>query len=159
MANKKSVIAAAIIIVLIVGTAVFYLGNSYNKSPSSAKSGGSPSGQVTSNSTATLFSSSRYAPVSYLLSGNTTGLSGQTATSDFNLSVTQQSAAALYTLTFKDTGAVYNVTVPSGDKLYYIDQNVADDSPSSDHYASDDGYAVVNANGYIVTLLYPLPNA
>ena len=109
----------------------------------------------------TQFSSSRYAASSYLISGNATlSSSGQIATGDFNLTEKPIANGSVeYSIKFDESGTVYNVTVGSGDRLYYIDSNLADDMKGADLSLGDDGYAVVNATGYVVAFKYPLPNS
>ena len=108
----------------------------------------------------TPFSSFQFASASYLISGNATlSASGKVATDDFNTTATQlANGSTEYSLRFDETGAVYNITVGRGGKLYYIDTNLADDMPGADTSLGDDGYAVVNSTGYIVAFKYPLPN-
>ena len=94
------------------------------------------------------------------LSGNATlSASGKVATDDFNTTAAQlANGSTEYSLKFDETGAVYNITVGRGGKLYYIDTNLADDMPGADTSLGDDGYAVVNSTRYIVAFKYPLPN-
>lgn len=164
--NSVAIVAAVVIVIIIIAAAAylyFPLGNgggpNTTKNASNGGNNSSNSGQNSSNKT--LFSSSQYYPFSYLISDNASLSSqGQVATADFNLThVELQNGSIEYKLAFRDTGLTYNVTLQKGDKLYFIDTNVVDDSPGADHSTLDDGYAVVDVNGYVVMLNYPLPTA
>lgn len=112
----------------------------------------------TQNRTGTLFSATKYWSYAYLISGNATPpASGRAATSDFHLADSALGNGSVeYTMTFSSTGAAYNVTVGPGEKLYYIDMTLADDSNNYESFPGDDGYAVVNASGYAVSIKFPL---
>ncbi len=171
--NSKAVAAVAVIVVVIVVAGAFLLLNhpAYNSqttsaatttaSPTTANTNTSVTTSIAGNqSMAELFNNSQYFPYAYLISGNAAlSSAGIAATSDFNISTTGlQNGSTMYVLRFKGSGAVYNITMAHGDKLYYIDRNLGDDS-ATDITTGDDGYAVVNATGYIVALQYPLSGA
>ena len=117
-------------------------------------------GGSTVNAVGTPFSSFQYASSAYLISGNATlSASGKIATGDFNLAAAQlDNGSTEYSIKFDEIGTVYNVTIAHGDKLYFVDTNLADDTPGSDMSLGDDGYAVVNSTGCIVAFKYPLPS-
>lgn len=147
---------AAVVAIVIVAIALLAL-NTMPAPPAMTATTTVASGQQRGQGTQP-FSSSPYYQNAYLISGNTTlSASGQAATSDFSLAVNDLgNGTAVYTLVFVDTGAEYNVTLTSGQSLYYIDSNLGDDSPTADSFHLDDGYVVVDANGYIVSQSYPL---
>ena len=158
--NNKIVVAVAVVVVAIVivlGVGMFVAPHALSGTHVGSTTAG---GAGPSQASGTLFSSFRFAQSSYLISENATlSASGKVATGDFNMTTAQlANGSTEYSLKFGETGAVYNATVGRGEKLYYIDTNLGDDASSSDVYLGDDGYAVVNATGYIVTLRYPLPN-
>ncbi len=159
MAKNKFVLVIAVIVAFAVGLGVgifaaphLLFGMHRGQFPA----GGLSAAQVIG----TPFSSFQFASASYLISGNATlSASGKVATDDFNTTATQlANGSTEYSLRFDETGAVYNITVGRGGKLYYIDTNLADDMPGADTSLGDDGYAVVNSTGYIVAFKYPLPN-
>lgn len=154
--NKNIIIGAVIVIAFLAG-----LGSGYLLWHRSFPMGGFKRTQVNaSKMVGTQFSSFPFASSSYLISGNATlSASGKIATEDFNTTTKQlANGSTLYSLKFDELGTVYNVTIAKGDKLYYIDTNLADDAPGSDMSIGDDGYAVVNSTGYITIFKYPLPN-
>ena len=122
---------------------------------------GNYSGSNSGNILGAEFGSSAFAQYAYLISGNATlSASGKVATYDFNLTAVQlQNGSVEYTMRFHGTGATYSVTVGEGDRLYYIDENLADDTPNADAALFDDGYAAVDSAGQIIAYRYPLQNA
>lgn len=167
MANSKLVLVIAVIVAFVVGLGVgifvapsFFFAMHPGQFPNAGAVGNlnsSSSNQVKGTS----FSSFQYASSSYLIYGNATlSASGKVATGDFNLTtIPLQNGSTEYSLKFTETGAIYNVTIGRGDKLYYIDTNLADDMSGVDTSRGDDGYAVVNSTGYLVAYKYPLPQA
>ena len=151
-------LALGVLAVVIVLAAVTAFG--YHAAPSSSTTipAAVQSGQ-TNSSQSQLFSASRYYDSAYQISnGSALSPQGRVAASDFNLTSKQlQNGSAQYTIAFVDSTAVYNVTIQNGQKLYFIDSNLADDGVGSDKSSGDDGYAIVNASGYIVAMKYPLP--
>lgn len=108
-----------------------------------------------------LWSNSPYNPYAYLISGNATlSANGRVATFDFTLkTISLSNSSIVYSMTFVDTGAIYNVTIAPGSKLYFVDTNLADDNQNFDSLPRDDGYAVVNSTGYVTSLIFPLQRA
>jgi hypothetical protein len=161
MKNNKIALAVAFIAVFLFGLGSGYL--LWHRSLPAGGFRGPPGSSVavsgSSNAIGTLFSSYSLAQYSYLISGNATlSPSGKVATEDFNLTSTALANGSVsYSMKFAETGVTYSVTVGNGDKLYWIDTNLADDSPKADVFTGDDGYAVVNSTGYIIALKYPLP--
>ncbi len=163
--NKVAFGIGIVIVVIAVVIGVYALHNgqgsatystttiSYSTAPTTT-SGNNTTTSVQSN--ATMFNNTQYAAHSYLISGNVNLSTYGAATSDFNLtSVTEANSTTIYTISYKDISASYNVTLKSGQKLYYIDMFPTDDS-ASDHTTADDGYAIVNATGYVISISYPI---
>ena len=123
---------------------------------SSQSQSGSSAGQTLGRH----FNSSAYISSSfYLISGNAIKSPAYNrVTGDLNLtSVQLANGATEYMMNF-GSGVTYNVTIDKGDNLYYIDTSFGDDNPSYDAALGDDGYAVINSTGYLITYKYPLPN-
>ncbi len=163
--KNNIVIVVAVVVAFVVGLGLgifvaprlfFAMHNGQLPSP-----GGSLGGVGSANVIGSEFSSFIYASSTYLISGNATlSPSGKIATGDFNLTtIPLQNGSTKYSIKFGVSGAIYNVTIGHGDKLYYIDTNLADDMAGSDISLGDDGYAVVNSTGYIVAYRYPLPSS
>jgi hypothetical protein len=166
MPNVK--IAIGIIVAFVIGLGVglligpqlfFAMHPAPLSGPGGSLGPGSNIATTTTGSGGTPFSSFQFESSSYLISGNATlSPAGKAATSDFNLTSTPlANGSTEYSLKFKELSTVYNVTVGAGSKLYFIDVNLPDDSASSDTSLGDDGYAVVNATGYVISYKYPLP--
>lgn len=121
--------------------------------------------QTTIQSTTTTlgpqFNSTQYATSAYqIYPAASLSQNGKIATSDFNASsILLPGAFVTVYINFTDTKASYNVTLNPGYKLYFIDSSLGDDSPAHDGLSSDDGYAIVDQNGYLVSMKYPLPKA
>ncbi len=151
--------AVIVVIIVIVGAYALYSGgngNAYSTTTVSYSTVQSTAQTTAPQGNATLFNSTQYAAYSYLISGSANLSSYGAATSDFNLtSAAGKNSSTIYTIAFKDTGASYNVTLQAGQKLYYIDTIPTDDGPT-DHTTGDDGYAVVNATGYVLSINYPI---
>ncbi|HVA82897.1 MAG TPA: hypothetical protein VNF06_01910 [Candidatus Aquilonibacter sp.] len=173
--DSKIMIGGGVVVVLIIAVAVYSFSMSGTSSPQTTTIQGiitNPTTTVaannsTSNTTTSiaptttvgvLFNSTAHASSSYQifpvveLSQN-----GKTATSDFTLSQRPVGAGTSVTMTFMESGLNYSVIVNPGETLYFIDTNLGDDNPSFDGNSGDDGYALVDSNGYIVSTQFPLP--
>ncbi len=166
--NKNVPYAIAAVAIIAVAAAVagaYYMGG-YGGAATTTIAGSMLStvqgGQTTQYTTApatvqnaTLFNTTQYYPYSYLISGGA-NLSASPATSDFTLSSANGTGGNVtYTISFKGTSSAYNITMGKGDSLYYIDMAPADDGPA-DHSTGDDGYAVVDPTGHMISLKYPI---
>jgi hypothetical protein len=112
------------------------------------------------NQSNTLFSSTQYANIAYIIFPNkSTSPNAAVVTSDFNLTTTKfQNGSTSVVIKFMPSGTIYNVTVAQGYKLYFIDKFTTDDGIGGDQHSSDDGYALVDPNGYMIYVKYPIPN-
>ncbi len=150
------VAVVALVIGIVVGVVVapFILFRGHTMSP------GFQSPGSIANTKGALLSGTQYYSYAYQISGNATlSSSGKIATSDFNITEkTLQNGSTTYSIAFSELGTVYNVTISPTEKLYFIDTNLQDDVHGSDLSLGDDGFAVVNATGYVVEVEYPLPN-
>lgn len=158
MVSKAVMAGTAVIVIAIIAAGILALYKA--PSPQVSNAAGGAGAQAKTNS-GLLFNGSQYAQYAYLISGNAAlSAAGIAATADFNITHSQlQNGSAEYFLKSRATGIVYNATVGPGSGLYFIDTNTADDYPTSDASTVDDGYAVVNASGYIVKEVYPLSGA
>ncbi|HVA82966.1 MAG TPA: hypothetical protein VNF06_02275 [Candidatus Aquilonibacter sp.] len=171
--NSKFIIAGVIVIVLIVaGVAFSSMQSSAPQTSSSTILQSTTILQTTTvaqtNTTTqsttivpvnkTLFSGTQYAAFSYqIFPAVSLSQNGKTATSDViisNSSMPNQST--LVYMNFTGSNASYSVLVGPGDTLYFIDQNLGDDSPVHDANSGEDGYALVDSQGYLISVNYPL---
>jgi hypothetical protein len=112
--------------------------------------------QTTTNQNANtgkvLFSTSQYAANSYLISGETLDSAAQTATSGFNIQKSTLPDGSLQ-INLTSTNPEYHdqtYTLTAGQKLYFIEAFLGDDSDNREANLGDDTAIVVDADGYIV---------
>ncbi|MDE1762260.1 MAG: hypothetical protein KGH78_03665 [Candidatus Micrarchaeota archaeon] len=147
----------AIIVIAAIALGAYLVANGLQKLATSTTTT-SQGPTTTASSGATLFSSTRYASAAYqIFPSAPLSENGKIVTADFNVTSSQlPSGATMVSMVFSGSGARYNVTVNAGEMLYFIDMNLADDSPPHDGSSGDDGYAIVNQSGYTMQLAYPL---
>jgi hypothetical protein len=121
--------------------------NNNNTNNSSNNTQANPPG---STNTSMLFSDQPYAPYSYLIYPGTPSPQSQAALSGFSMSTTQlQNGSARITLTFISTGDNQTMILKQGYKLYFIETSFGDDAFGGESSLGDDGYVIVNPNGYV----------
>jgi len=99
-----------------------------------------------------LFSSSQFAQNAYLISTPTYDATVNKALSGFSVARTVLSdGSTQYVL--NATNPEYQTqtyTVNTGEKLYFIERNLSDDSVNEDKFIGDDTAVLVDAGGYII---------
>ncbi|MDE1804837.1 MAG: hypothetical protein KGH59_03580 [Candidatus Micrarchaeota archaeon] len=107
----------------------------------------------------TLFSNTQYAAFAYqIFPAVSLSQNGKVATSDVVISNSSTPGQLMLVyMNFTGSGTSYSSLVGPGDTLYFIDQNLGDDSPSHDANSGEDGYALVDSQGYVISVNYPLP--
>ncbi len=110
-------------------------------------------GASSQNATNITLAASGYATYAYLISSPITNSTAQRAIAGFN--ITQQELAngsvriTIAAVGNPTTGG--NYTILPGEKLYYIDLSLGDDSaPSGEYNMGDDGIILTNTAGYII---------
>ncbi len=154
--NSKilAAIAAVAIVAVAVALAFGLHGNTYaspinatRTSPVSA----SPQPHSQANSSRVLFSGTQYAQYSYLIYPGPPSQQAQAALSGFSLN---ESASANgienLTITLIGTGQSRSLLALPGYKLYMIETTFGDDGFHFDSSLGDDGFVMVDGNGYIV---------
>lgn len=105
---------------------------------------------LTSNSSKTLFSSTQYFPYSYQIYPGPTSQQAQLALSGFNItSAIQQNSSAKITLTLLGTSQSQSIILKPNYKLYIVETTFGDDGFHYDSSLGDDGFIMVDSNGYI----------
>lgn len=100
---------------------------------------------------ATLFSSTPYAPYSYLISGPNLSQQAQSALAGFKLVRTPlQNGSVEINVSLSGNGQGNSVVLAPGYKLYIVETTFGDDGYGFDSSLGDDGFVVVNSTGYIV---------
>ncbi|MDE1874409.1 MAG: hypothetical protein KGI04_04840 [Candidatus Micrarchaeota archaeon] len=140
---KTKVIGIAAVIVIIIAVSLLLL----------AGQGGGQTASNSNNSTATapiLFASSQIASYSYLISVQNLSAEAQAALSGYAVQkVLEPDGSMNVTITINASGASQTVTIKPGYKLYVVETSFGDDSGRYDSSFADDGFVIVDPNGYI----------
>ena len=157
------IIVLAIIIILGIwiysasGTSEINKQSSYNNlnnpSGNTALSTNQNNNQINQNNpTGQLFSDSPFASNSYLISTSTYDAKTKKALTGFNVTKKTLSDGSIQ-FTLNATNPEYQTQtyiVKPGEKLYFIENNLSDDTENEDKFLADDQAILVDANGYIV---------
>jgi len=112
-----------------------------------------PTGTLQNTTTGrTKLADSQYANFAYLISGDTLDSSAKAATSGFTITKTPNSDGTT-TISLTSTNPEYQdqtYTLQPGEKLYFIERNMGDDSGGQEGFLGDDTAIIVDAQGYIV---------
>jgi hypothetical protein len=173
--NKNSTIIVTIFIILVViAFGVWIYSASTMNTPSSASSlnvnstnstgstNSSALEQTNPNATnpnvqntspaSQLFSDSPFALNAYLISTPTYDANTKKALAGFTVTKKTMADGSMQ-ITLNATNPEYQTqtyTVQPGEKLYFIENNLKDDSGNTDKFTADDQAVLVDANGYIV---------
>lgn len=142
-----AVIAALIVVSLYTGHAA---SNSAGTSAGPQAPQTSTVGQ-TGNNSKILFANTQYAPYSYLAYPGQPSQQAKLALSGFNLTANQLlNGSAKISITIVGTTQSQSLLLMPNYKLYVIETTFGDDSLNFDSSYGDDGFVVVDPNGYIV---------
>jgi hypothetical protein len=130
---------------------------SSSSSNASSPSKTSPSSNASSPSTAPsqklgpLLSSTQYAPYALRIYPGPESSQARQATAGFTIQVTPHARTIGLKVAASGSGqAAQTSTFPAGDRVYFIEASLGDESGSVDYNFGDDGVVVTNAHGYIV---------
>ncbi len=161
MMNSKSIAPAIIAFLVVVAGAAFILlqntGNTHHQDQTttsmltSTQRATQQPVQTVQNSTSVLFNSTGYAKYSYLISSANLSPQAQSALAGFKLSRNQLSNGTVE-LSISLDGSSQNSTVmlKPGYKMYIVETAFGDDGYSFDSSLGDDGFVMVDPNGYVV---------
>jgi len=146
MQKKKaitlSVISAVIIVVAVLAILAFSMnGHAVNSNAADI-----------SSAQKTLFSNSPYYSYAYQIFPGVLSADAQKAITGFNLDLKNNQDGSV-TMTLNATNQEYQTqeyTMKPGEKLYFIERSLGDDSDGDEHFLGDDKAVVVNSEGYIV---------
>ena len=148
MKKNSTAIVALVIVIVVILVLLIYSGT--NKQTNLNNNSVTPVGQNTN--TPVLFSDSPLSQNAYLISIPTFDANTKTALSGFN--VTKSTLADGSTqIVLNSTNPDYQTqtyTVKTGEKLYFIETTLGDDSGNNDGNVRDDTAILVDANGFIV---------
>ena len=162
MKKNTTTVIAVIAIVIIAGIGVTSSLKKQNNSNLSASANGAqavasnnsntPATNQPSTNTPQLFSSSPISQYAFLISGPTLDQNAQNALAGFNVSKKAlPDGSTEVTLTSTNTEyQTQTYTVKPGEKLYFIETMMGDDSNNQEKNLRDDMAVLVDANGYIV---------
>ena len=139
---KKNLIAAIVVLIIMAVGAFTLIGNTGSKVVQST------SGSATT--TNVLFSTSQYAPYSYLVSTQNPTPQAQAALSGYTVGRTPEPDGSMnVTVSINGAAASQSLVVKPGYKLYIVETSFGDDGNGFDSSFVDDGFLLVDPNGYI----------
>ncbi len=144
-----------IAVVVIAAVAAVALGMHPTPSASQGSQAVTTAGQGSNSATASdqtkvLFANTQYAPYSYQVYPGPLSQQAQAALSGFSMkNTTLQNSSVIVTLTVVGSGQQQTVVLQPGYKLYIVEATFGDDSFRSDYSLGDDGFVVVDPNGYV----------
>lgn len=147
------ILAGAIILVIIIAVGIVAFSGRHTVSTlqtSTTTYNAAGTGNQTANSSKTLFSSTQYYSYSYLIYPGPLSPEAQSALAGFNLtSTTLPNSTTKVTLTIEGTSQAQSIMLRPNYKLYVIETSFGDDSFHFDSSLGDDGFVVVDPNGYL----------
>jgi len=140
-------VVIAVLLVIVIG--VYYISN--RKVQSNVVSTNQPQENLNVKSKQ-LFSDSIFAQNSYLISTPTYDANTEKALTGFKVTKSNLSDGSVqYVLNSQNKEYVTQTyVVKPGEKLYFIESNLSDDSGTEDKYPGDDTAVLVDASGYIL---------
>jgi hypothetical protein len=151
--NTK-LIGGILILALIVGAFAFILvghqGTSGTLINSQNSQQAAPSNQTSTNSSKVLFANTQYAPYSYQIYPEPISQQAASALAGFNItSIQLQNSSSEVKLSLTATNQSHILIIKPGYKLYIIEATFGDDGYHFDSSLGDDGFVLVDPNGYV----------
>lgn len=144
-----------VVVAAVVAIAVFGPGKASSNTVANTQNtqNSQQSSQQTSSNQGTKLSDSQYANAAYLISTDTLSADAQTAITGFNIQKTSNSdGSTTYNLiAINPEYQTQSYTIQPGQSLYFIENNLGDDSTGAENFPGDDMAIVVDANGFIVS--------
>lgn len=150
--DLKIVSIAGVFVLIIIVVVVALGGNGTGQSNSMQTVSQSSAGSLqTSNSSAVLFVNTQYAQYSYQILPGPLSAQAKAALAGFNLSTTNLSnGSTKAVISIIGTSSNKTITMNTGYKLYIVETSFGDDGYGFDSSLGDDGFVVVDKNGYVV---------
>lgn len=127
--------------------------SSHASSPSTTSSSSSATSPPTapSQKLGPLLSSTQYAQYAFQIYPGPESSQARQATAGFTIQVTPRARTIELRVAAAGSGqGAQTSTFPAGDRVYFIEASLGDESGSVDYNFGDDGVAVTNPHGYIV---------
>jgi hypothetical protein len=123
-----------------------------NSGPAASRSAVTlPSNSTNVNSSKVLFSSTNFAPYSYLIYPGVPSSQARAALSGFNMNSTLlQNGTTKVSVSLSGTNQQQSIYMKPGYKLYIIETNFGDDGFNREASLGDDGFVVVDPNGHVM---------
>lgn len=153
----RKILVGVIVLALIAGVGIVAFSGHHGNSSTlistagnTQAAGASTANQTTTNTSKVLFAGTQYYPYSYLIYPGPVSQQAQSALAGFNLiSTTLQNSTAKITLTLVGSGQSQSIMLKPNYKLYIIETTFGDDGYHFDSSLGDDGFVVVDPNGYV----------
>ncbi len=147
--NAKSLIPSIIVLFIVIIVAGLIAFNGHSAAPG-AQINATATGGQNINSSKTLFSSTQYSQYAYQVYPGPMSQQAQSALAGFNItSFVLPNNTAKVTLTFLGTNQNQSIALRPNYKLYIIETTFGDDGFHFDSSLGDDGFVVVDPNGYV----------
>lgn len=161
LAHKKSngldnrTLGGIAVVVIVVIAAIVLIGfgtyGNANNSTSVAASSSSTASTTSIANTGQLFAESQFYSYAYQIYPGPLSQDAQYAVEDMTLTnQTLSNGDVNVTIAPSGPAASVSIMLHPGEKLYFTDLTFADENPAADYNLQDDGYVVVDQNGYIV---------
>jgi hypothetical protein len=146
---QKLVIYGVIVVIVLLGlAALLFMGPRGHGSSNTITIQGSTTSLARGNSTGPLFSSESYYPYSYLIAPGNLSQQSKSALDGYTMTVSQTPAGENVTISLSGRSVVTSLV--NGEKLYIVETSFGDDAPGFEGSTADDGFVVVDQNGYVV---------
>ena len=151
---KIKVLFGIIVLALIIGIGAFALSSRHGTSGALMNTPSNrtynASNQVNANSSKILFENTQYAPYSYLIYPGPISQQAHAALAGFNITTTTlQNSSTEIKLSLIGTGQYQSLILKPNYKLYIIETTFGDDGYRFDSSLGDDGFVIVDSDGYI----------
>ncbi|MGD0510889.1 MAG: hypothetical protein ABSA33_03530, partial [Candidatus Micrarchaeaceae archaeon] len=143
----KSLVGVAVLIVIIGAVAFFGINHVISKKQTNTTT---IQGSANPNSSKTLFASSQYARYSYQVYPGPISQQAQAALSGFSLNSTAlQNGSTGVKISIVGSSQSQTLVLKPNYKLYIVETSFGDDASHFDASLGDDGFIIVDTNGYI----------
>jgi hypothetical protein len=150
MATRLVSGAIAMILVTAIAAAVAMSGGHSTRAASGVQSSISAPNQTATNSSRVLLSSTQYSQYAYQIYPGPLSQQAQSALAGFNVTTTvAQNGSTKISLALSGSNQYQYVSLKPGYKLYIIETAFGDDGYHFDSSLGDDGFVMVDQNGYI----------
>jgi hypothetical protein len=125
---------------------------STTSTPTSTSTTAGPTPSTTpSQKVGPLLSSTQYAPYAFRVYPGPVSSQAQVATAGFTIHVTPSAGKITLSVSASGSGqGAQTSTFPAGDRVYFIEASLGDDSGNTEYNFGDDGVVVTDAHGHVV---------